>query len=254
MRASVSKHGFMVLMGFLIGLAWLALGIWGSSPAGRFLNHSELAQLSFEQIGYLLIFVLGWTLMTIAMMLPTSLPLIKQFYVMTKRKRDKIILLYLLLVGYLSIWALFGLAAHLVDWGLHWLVDQIPWLEANSWVIGASIVVMAGVYQFTPLKYHCLEKCRAPLSFIMEHWGGRNERKQSFWLGLHHGLFCLGCCWSLMMLMFAVGTGSLGWMMGLGSVMAIEKNSKWGRYLSPVLGIALSVWGIYLVVTGLVIY
>ena len=75
---------------------------------------------------------------------------------------------------------------------------------------------MAGVYQFTPLKYHCLDKCRAPLGFIMGHWRGRRERLQALRLGLHHGLFCVGCCWSLMLLMFAVGVGSLGWMLALG--------------------------------------
>ena len=98
---------------------------------------------------------------------------------------------------------------------------------------------MAGVYQFTPLKYHCLDKCRAPLGFIMGHWRGRRPRREALRLGLHHGLFCLGCCWSLMLLMFTVGVGSLGWMLALGAVMAAEKNLPWGRRLSAPLGMAL---------------
>jgi hypothetical protein len=85
----------------------------------------------------------------------------------------------------------------------------------------------------------------------VEHWKGGDERKQAFRLGLHHGLFCLGCCWSLMLLMFAVGTGNLSWMLLLGAVMAVEKNTRIGRLLSPLLGLALLAWGVYLVGGGL---
>jgi predicted metal-binding membrane protein len=77
------------------------------------------------------------------------------------------------------------------------------------------------------------------MSFITEHWRGRHEAAQAFALGLHHGLFCLGCCWLLMLLMFVVGMGSLGWMLALGTVMAVEKNFPWGRRLSTPLGVTL---------------
>jgi predicted metal-binding membrane protein len=80
----------------------------------------------------------------------------------------------------------------------------------------------------------------------MEHWQGKHEAARSLWLGMHHGLFCVGCCWSLMLLMFAVGVGSLGWMLVLGTVMAIEKNMPWGKRLSTPLGVALLGWGMAL--------
>ena len=86
---------------------------------------------------------------------------------------------------------------------------------------------------------HCLHRCRSPLGFILAHWRGRRERLAAFRIGLHHGLFCVGCCWSLMLLMFAVGVGSLGWMLGLGAVMAAEKNLPWGRRLTTPLGLLL---------------
>lgn len=250
---ALNKHFILILMAGLVGFAWLALWFWGQSPGGRFLNHGRLAEISFGEAGFLLVYVAGWTLMTLAMMLPTTLPLIKLFYRITGRRPDRLILLYLLLVGYLSIWVLFGLLAHLGDWILHRLVAQNLWLTTNTWLIGASILILAGVYQFTPLKYHCLEKCRSPLSFIMEHWKGRDERKQSFRLGVRHGLFCLGCCWSLMLLMFSVGIGNLGWMFGLATVMVIEKNLSWGRRLSQGLGVILVAWGIYMVMTAQII-
>jgi predicted metal-binding membrane protein len=122
---------------------------------------------------------------------------------------------------------------------VHRTVHQIEWFEANPWAISAIIFVTAGIYQFTPLKYVCLDRCRSPLSFVTEHWQGRQEQMQSFQLGIHHGLFCLGCCWSLMLLMFAVGAGNIGWMLALGAVMAVEKNMPWGRRISKPLGVAL---------------
>ena len=122
---------------------------------------------------------------------------------------------------------------------VHEGAEQIGWLEANDWVIGAGTLILAGVYQFTPLKYHCLDKCRSPYSFIAGHWSGGNESAQALRLGMDHGLFCVGCCWTLMLLMFGVGAGNLGWMLLLGGVMAVEKNMPWGRKLSSPLGLIL---------------
>ena len=89
------------------------------------------------------------------------------------------------------------------------------------------------------LKYHCLEKCRAPFSFVNAHWSGRAERRDAFLPGAHHGLFCAGCCWAIMLLIFVVGTGSVGWMLAIGAVMAIEKNAVWGKRLTAPLGVGL---------------
>ena len=93
------------------------------------------------------------------------------------------------------------------------------------------------------LKYHCLDKCRSPFSFIAGHWSGGDEAVQAVRLGADHGLFCVGCCCSLMLLMFGVGAGNIGWMLVLGSVMALEKNMPWGRRLSKPLGVTLIVCG-----------
>ena len=119
----------------------------------------------------------------------------------------------------------------------------------HGWVLGAVTIAVAGAFQFSSLKYRCLEKCRTPLSFVIERWRGQAQGRQAFVLGAHHGLFCVGCCWALMLLMFAVGTGSLGWMLLLAAVMAIEKNVRWGRRLSAPLGVALLAWAFVLVFT-----
>ena len=242
---------FAVLVAALIALTWLALWIWSVSPYSRFLDHEILGELDFaisgEYLVFLSLFVAGWTLMLVAMMLPTSMPLVMLFHRLTLRRPDGSRLVALLIVGYLSVWILFGGLAHVGDLLIHTAVKQSVWLEANEWIIGAGTIMLAGIYQFTPLKYSCLDKCRSPLSFITEHWTGSQERSQAFRLGVHHGIFCVGCCWSLMLLMFVVGVGNLGWMLALGTVMAVEKNLPWGRSISAPLGVGLICWSLVFV-------
>ncbi len=245
-----NRKYFTTLVLALIAVAWLALWLWGRSPYDRFLSHDELdaVSLDFSAGGLWLtfVFVAGWTLMTIAMMLPTSLPLITMFQRMVSRRDDRLALWLLLLAGYVVVWTLFGVGVHTADRGLHAVVQEFHWLKDRSWMIGALTLVGAGVYQFTPLKYMCLDKCRSPMTFITEHWHGKDERSSAFRLGISHGIFCVGCCWSLMMLMFAVGVGSIGWMLALGVIMATEKNMPWGRRLSAPLGVFLVVAGVAL--------
>jgi predicted metal-binding membrane protein len=239
LRVSVDgRRPFTVLLLGLVALAWLTLWVWGNSPYARLLSHDSAAAVG-GGAGLAVAFVGGWTLMIVAMMLPSSLPLVTLFGVLTRRRADRTLLIGLVLIGYLSTWAAFGAVAHAGDLGLHALASNVGWLGSHAWVISAVTLAGAGVYQFSSLKYRCLEKCRSPLSFITEHWRGRGERGQAFILGVHHGLFCVGCCWLLMLLMFAVGVGSLGWMLALGALMALEKNMPWGRRVSAPLGVAL---------------
>ena len=238
------RRPFTVALLGLVALAWLALWGWGRSPYGRYLSHQHLDEVLGGRWALLLVFVAGWTLMTAAMMLPTSLPLVALFHALTRQRANRPQLVGLLLAGYLGVWTLFGLLAHLGDLLVHQAIERSAWLGDRSWLIGAATLLVAGAYQFTPLKYHCLEQCRSPLSFITGHWRGQRERRQALVLGLHHGLYCLGCCWSLMLLMFAVGVGNLGWMLVLGAVMAAEKNLPWGRHLSAPLGLALLAAGL----------
>jgi predicted metal-binding membrane protein len=239
---------FTLILLATIAVAWVALITWGASPYGALLRHDAIGHtrlhLDVEYARTALLFVAGWTLMTVAMMLPTSLPLILLFRTITQRRTNRGELTALLIFGYLVMWTAFGVLAHFGDFWLHRFVESDGWLHANTWLLGAGPLLVAGVYQFTPLKYICLDKCRSPYSFIVEHWQGGNERLQALGLGLHHGLFCIGCCWSLMLLMFAVGTGSLVWMLALAIVMGTEKNMPWGRRLSTPMGVVLLTAGL----------
>ena len=120
---------------------------------------------------------------------------------------------------------------------------ESAWLAGHRSALGAGLLLVAGAYQFSALKYRCLDKCRSPFSFVVEHWTGEHHARQALWLGVHHGVFCVGCCWTLMLLMFPFGAGNLGWMLVLGILMAIEKNLPWGRRFGRPLGVVLLVAG-----------
>ncbi len=244
---------FFGLIALLIVLAWVSLWLWQRSPHGRFLSHEEIVGTVSLGDGYLTLFALfvaGWTVMTVAMMLPTSLPLVAFFRTFVRTRPNRVSLVSLLVAGYVGVWAAFAGLIHFGDIGVHETVARIGLLEANAWAITAATFLFAGVYQFTALKYRCLDKCRSPVSFVMQNWRGGRERWDAFRLGVHHGIFCLGCCWALMLLMFAVGVGNLAWMLVLAAVMATEKNMPWGRRLSAPLGIVLIGSGLVLALAG----
>lgn len=245
---------FLPVLVSLIALAWVALFIWERSPYGRYLSHAELGGITLDSgvnpiVLQAALYVAGWTLMTAAMMLPTSLPLIEIFRRLTQERADRTVLAMLLIAGYLGVWLAFGIGAHVFDFGLHEVFERSAWLQTNAWAFGAGALLLAGVFQFTSLKYRCLDKCRAPFSFVMQYWHRGATRTQAFLLGSYHGAFCVGCCWALMLLMFAVGTGNVGWMLVLGAVMAIEKNMPWGRKLSAPVGALLLAWGALIALT-----
>jgi len=248
---SSDRKAFLWSISSLIILAWLILWLWDRSPYGRYLSHGRLGEIGLDGAGSVFLaitlYLVGWTLMTVAMMLPTTLPLLDMFRRLTARRPERAQLVALVIAGYLGVWAAFGVAAHLADWVLHHVVEYSPWLEANAWVIGGGTLLLAGAFQFSRLKYRCLDKCRAPLSFITEYWRGRHDHRNALLLGINHGMFCVGCCWALMLLMFGVGVGNVGWMLALGAIMAVEKNMPWGRKLSAPLGLALLACGALIV-------
>jgi len=228
----------------LIGGAWVALGLLGASAYAPYFSHAfEWGEAPWAVGSRIAVFVAGWTLMSVAMMLPSSLPLVTVFLTVTRRAWS---LVTLLVAGYLSIWALFGLAAFLADAGLHALLDARPWLTERADLIPAGVLLTAGLFQFSPLKYSCLKQCRSPVGFVVQHWRSGGRALRAFGLGVRHGVFCVGCCWGLMLLMFGVGGVNLGWMLVLGVIMFIEKAVAWGRWITAPVGGLLALWGLAL--------
>jgi predicted metal-binding membrane protein len=143
------------------------------------------------------------------------------------------------------------LVVHLLNRAVQAAAGGVPWFARNSWALGAAILLGAGMYQFSALKYACLDKCRTPMTFLVQRWRGNRAAQDAFRLGIDHGIYCIGCCWSLMLAMFAVSAGSLAWMLVLGVVMAAEKNLPWGRRLSAPVGVILIVCAVALVVRNI---
>jgi predicted metal-binding membrane protein len=243
----VPRRDKAILGGLLAALAvvaWVALWVWERSPNGHYLHHaSEGGPLPLEAA----LFTGGWILMIVAMMLPSSVPLVMTFAALVGRRRQPGMLVALLLAGYLLVWGAFGLTAWLADRGVHEAVDALPWLAAHPQLIIGTTLLAAGLWQFSPLRDRCLDACRSPLGFVLNRWRGTSERREALAMGVAHGAFCVGCCWSLMLVMFGVGVGSVAAMLALGGLTAIEKNLPSGRRLSRPLGVALVIAAVYAV-------
>jgi predicted metal-binding membrane protein len=229
-------------LGALTVVAWTSLWLWEGSPYRAFLGHAGgVGPLPLEAT----LFSLGWVLMIVAMMLPSSVPLVLTFRALVGRRQRPGLLVLLLLVGYLAIWTAFGLGAWLLDRGIHAAVDAVPWLAQHPQVIIGSTLLVAGLWQFSPIRDRCLDECRSPLGFVMNRWRGLAERREALAMGIAHGAFCIGCCWSLMLVMFGVGLGSATAMLLLGGLTAVEKNLPWGRRLTHPLGYVLVLAAVY---------
>jgi predicted metal-binding membrane protein len=237
----------VLLAGALAGLAvlaWAALLAWEHSSLAHAMHVSALGAPSLEcarpaPLEQAALYVGGWLLMTVAMMLPTAIPLANVFLRLTGRRTDRVRLFALLVAGYLLAWLAFGIVAHLAHaLAAHWGQGS-GWLWTHPWVVPAATLALAGAFQFSRLKQACLDECRSPLPFVVARWSGTAPRRDALRLGIAHGVYCVGCCWALMLLMFTVGVGSVAWMLLLGAVMAVEKNAPWGRRIGAPLGVAL---------------
>jgi len=246
-----------ILVGSLAALAivaWLSLWAWSTSPWATFLGHGDITtrpgSAGIGAVGPLVqggLFVAGWVLMIVAMMLPSSVPLVLVFAGVVARRPRSGILVALLLAGYLVVWGAFGAGAWILDRGIHALVDAWPFLAEHPQLILGTTLMAAGLWQFSPLRDRCLDECRSPFGFVVNRWRARSLWRESFAMGIAHGAFCIGCCWSLMLVMFGVGLGSVPAMIVLGAMTAVEKNLPWGRRLSRPLGFLLVGLAIYAV-------
>ncbi|MFO1316671.1 MAG: DUF2182 domain-containing protein [Burkholderiales bacterium] len=254
-RAAVAAGGdpswaLAALLAAVSGAAWLALAAAGASPYARYFAHEGWADAGAlaalcravpagSAVVPAALHALAWVLMIAAMMLPTTYPLLALFRRLVAGRADAGRLVAAVVAGFFVAWLAFGLLAHLADALLHWAAGRYPAAAGWDWALGAAVLAGAGAFQWSALKYRCLEECHSPFAFVAARWHGRAPVREAWRLGLDHGLFCVGCCWALMLVMFAVGTGSLAWMLALAAVMAAEKNLRWGRRLRTPLGVAL---------------
>lgn len=185
----------------------------------------------------------AWTIMVVAMMLPPALPLLQTIRRLVSRQPDPWRLTTLSAMTFIGAWTVVGVVVVVGDLGVQALAER-NWPDADPRWLTASVLVGAGVYQFTPLKDLCLRGCRSPRSFVLAHWQGRRSSgAETVTLSGAYALSCIGCCWALMLLCFAVGAATLPVMVALTVVMAAERLVPWGRRLVRPAGLVLIVLG-----------
>lgn len=179
------------------------------------------------------VFTGSWLLMVGAMMLPTTIPMVRMFLVVSARQPRPGPARAAFVGGYVAVWLAFGLLALTVATSVRAAAGALPWLDVDPrWTL-AGVLALAGGFQFSKLKRSCLTRCRDPRAFLYQHY--RRGARAGWDLGLRHGMSCLGCCWALMSVMVAAGAAALPVMVVLTAVMVAEKNTRWGaRMATPV--------------------
>jgi predicted metal-binding membrane protein len=195
------------------------------------------------------LYIVLWGVMMIAMMFPALAPTAILFATINRQKQHSQTYTpaWLFVAGYAALWTFTGSIAYAGDIAIQSLPELLPFLRLNSSIIGGATLVVAGLYQLTPLKDLCLSKCRSPLGFLLNSW--QNGRWGAFNMGLLHGAYCLGCCWSLMAVLFVVGTMNLVWMAILSLIIFFEKILVHGVAISKVAGAALIGAGMILIMS-----
>ena len=198
--------------------------------------------------GTLLPLFLMWAGMMVAMMLPSAMPMMLTFAAVSRNRRKQerpYVPVAIFVAGYIVIWTAFSLVAAAAQWVLHRQALLSPGMVSRSAWLGGLLLLAAGIFQFTPLKHSCLARCRAPFEFIMTRW--REGAGGAFRMGVEHGLFCAGCCWALMGLLFVAGVMNILWIAALSLIVGLEKLLPRGIWLSSTTGVILTAWGAWLI-------
>jgi predicted metal-binding membrane protein len=194
--------------------------------------------------------VVMWSIMMVAMMLPSALPTVLLVAGIDRKRRAASAserssgsgITPLFVTGYLLAWTGYSIVAATVQWALHGTLLVSDAMVSASPVLSGGLLLAAGLFQFTPLKDRCISHCRSPLSFIMGHW--RDGRAGALRMGLHHGSYCVGCCWALMALLFVLGVMNLIWVTALAVIVLLEKTLPSSAWASGGIGAVLLGWGL----------
>ena len=230
-------------------LCWLWIVPMARDMYGPMTGTSGWMMTATWNAPHLLLLCAMWMVMMAGMMLPSASPLLLLYNGALRRAPDArrpALHLAAMAAGYLLVWLLFSMAATLLQRALSAALLLTPMMEVATPQAAGVLLLTAGIYQWTPLKGSCLRACRSPLSFIMQHW--RAGMTGAFRMGLGHGLYCLGCCWALMLLLFAGGVMNLWVIAALTMLVLIEKFAPCGARSSRVTGAALIGAGLWALV------
>ncbi len=234
----LQRERYLILGGLLIlsAFAWVFL-IWQAR-----MMSSQAMGLTMGMSA--LLFISIWIVMMVAMMFPTAAPMILMFSKIYTSKRQQelpFVPTWVFVSAYLLVWSLCGVVAYPLAVGIEQLAGQSMWLMDNAARLGGVVLLLAGLYQLSPLKDICLSKCRTPLQFILSSW--HDGYGGAFRMGLEHGAFCLGCCWLLFVILFPLGIMNIALMALVTALIFAEKALPIGRQISKLAGAGLIVYG-----------
>jgi predicted metal-binding membrane protein len=190
---------------------------------------------------------LMWAEMMVAMMIPSAAPTILIFAAVSRRRNESArsyVSAGVFLAGYLAVWTLFSAIVAVLQWWLHSHALLSPMMESTQPWFGGALLVLGGAFQFTRWKRACLARCRSPLDFLMTHW--REGSLGAFGMGWQHGLYCTGCCWVLMTLLFVAGVMNMAWVAAITVLVLLEKSMRNGSRVAAIAGWGFIGWGAWL--------
>jgi predicted metal-binding membrane protein len=226
----------------MAGLRMIPAGMGIMAPAAAPWSAVELA----------LVFMM-WAVMMVGMMAPSAAPLILMYARVGRQGKvggKPLAASGWFAAGYFLAWAGFSLAATLVQWVLQREALLDTRMASANIRLGAFVVLAAGIYQWTPIKNACLAHCQTPFRFLMSHGGFRSDIRGCLHLGLLHGIYCVGCCWVLMALLFVVGVMNVLWIALLALLVLLEKLTPWGRWVARITGAACVAAGVWMLLPG----
>ena len=247
--ASVLGRDRWIVAAALLGITALALGYTYWLATGFDMSGMMSPDYAPWSPGYFAFMLVMWIIMMIGMMTPSVSPMVLLYAALARQSsaRHDFAPPGWFLAGYLIAWTVFATLATLLQWMLESQALITPMMAGTSRALGGAALIAAGAYQWLPAKQACLHSCRAPLSFVQRHGGFQPRARGALRLGLLHGLYCIGCCWVMMLLLFAFGVMNLTWIAGLMIYVLLEKILPWPRAVPRLAGATAIVAGVMLV-------
>jgi predicted metal-binding membrane protein len=241
------RKPLVVLLVLLPVVSWIWIVAMARDMYGSMTGASAWMMTPTWDVSHLLLLWAMWAVMMAGMMIPSVSPMLLTYGVVARRSAQRTAArqIYALAVGYLLVWTAFSVGATALQRVLAALLLVSPMMEVSSPRVGAALLLVAGVYQLAPFKQSCLRKCQSPLVFLMSHW--RTGTAGAFRMGLEHGAYCVGCCWGLMLLLFAGGVMNLIVIAALTLFVAVEKLATFGMRGTQISGVLLIASGLWMI-------
>jgi predicted metal-binding membrane protein len=230
-----------VILVTLLGLSaagWVVFVNQARRPAAMMMDRGMTAGPDLTMGGSAPLFLAMWVAMMVAMMFPAAAPMALMY---ARMRRSQPLHVTAFTGSYIALWFAFGVVAFALGAAVEALASRSDWVSMNWARAGGALILIAGVYQLTPLKDVCLRHCRTPLSFVLTHW--RDGAGGAVRMGLTHGLYCMGCCWLLFLILVPLGLMNVAAMIAVALVVFVEKVLPWGRGLGRMAAFGLSVYG-----------